>query len=699
MTTITEKRLTFAFPEDYYVTKYDEWEHYKIFQNSCNLRNKIDTNEKGKNGINQSVDDDNGSSGVDIIALHESTLWLIEIKDYYRLGLEPNAQSIDEKLSDLPYLIARKIRDSLAGLVSAKFKAEKQEEKDFSRLALDCNEIKIVLHIEMPNIRSKLYPSSSDLANLLKDKFKLSEFTKNFANCYAEPIFTNISHINNPQLRNVPWSVSTGTEQKLSSEQQRLIHNPMTTIYNTLTRQKEPFTPIDPKNVRMYVCGMTVYDYCHLGHARVMVVFDMIARWLRECGYPLTYVRNITDIDDKIIARAAENGETIGELTARFIQAMHEDADALGVLRPDIEPKATENIPQMIAMIEALIQNGKAYPAANGDVYYAVREFSAYGQLSGKSLDDLRAGERVEVDGFKRDPLDFVLWKAAKAGEPAWESPWGNGRPGWHIECSAMSENLFGDTFDIHGGGADLQFPHHENEIAQSVGASGHTCGHDHAQTHHGQSIASHVKYWLHNGFIRVDGEKMSKSLGNFFTIREVLKQYDPEVVRFFILRAHYRSPLNYSDAHLDDAKGALTRLYTTLKNTPATAFELSENANDYTRRFYAAMNDDFGTVEAVAVLFELAGEVNKTNDAQLAGCLKALGGIIGLLQRDPTEFLQGGAASDGLSNEEIEDLIAQRKQARADKNWAESDRIRDLLNEHKIILEDNAGGTTWRRG
>ncbi len=699
MTTITEKRLTFAFPEDYYVTKYDEWEHYKIFQNSCNLRNKIDTNEKGKNGINQSVDDDNGSSGVDIIALHESTLWLIEIKDYYRLGLEPNAQSIDEKLSDLPYLIARKIRDSLAGLVSAKFKAEKQEEKDFSRLALDCNEIKIVLHIEMPSIRSKLYPSSSDLANLLKDKFKLSEFTKNFANCYAEPIFTNISHINNPQLRNVPWSVSTGTEQKLSSEQQRLIHNPMTTIYNTLTRQKEPFAPIDPENVRMYVCGMTVYDYCHLGHARVMVVFDMIARWLRECGYPLTYVRNITDIDDKIIARAAENGETIGELTARFIQAMHEDADALGVLRPDIEPKATENIPQMIAMIETLIQNGKAYPAANGDVYYAVREFAAYGQLSGKSLDDLRAGERVEVDGFKRDPLDFVLWKAAKAGEPAWESPWGNGRPGWHIECSAMSENLFGDTFDIHGGGADLQFPHHENEIAQSVGASGHTCGHDHAQTHHGQSIASHVKYWLHNGFIRVDGEKMSKSLGNFFTIREVLKQYDPEVVRFFILRAHYRSPLNYSDAHLDDAKGALTRLYTTLKNTPPADPMPSEAGDDYTRRFYVAMNDDFDTVKAVAVLFELAGEVNKTNNAQLAGRLKALGGIIGLLQRDPTEFLQGGVASDGLSNEEIEDLIARRKQARSDKNWAESDRIRDLLNEHKIILEDNAGGTTWRRG
>ena len=767
MTIIKEKRLTFTFPEDYRATKYDNWEHYEIFQNSCNLRNKIDTNEKGKNGIDQSVDNDSGSSGVDIIALHESTLWLIEIKDYYQLEFEPNSQSIDEKLSDLPYLIARKIRDSLAGLVYAKFKAEKQEEKDFAHSALNCNEIKIVLHIEMPSSISKLSPSSLDIASL-KVKFKTSKFTKTFENCYAKPIFTNIKHINNGQPCDIPWSVSTGTEQQSSSEQQRSIHNPMTTIYNTLTRQKEPFTPIDPKNVRMYVCGMTVYDYCHLGHARVMVVFDMIARWLRECGYPLTYVRNITDIDDKIIARAAENGETIGELTARFIQAMHEDADALGVLRPDIEPKATENIPQMIAMIETLIQNGKAYPAANGDVYYAVREFAAYGQLSGKSLDDLRAGERVEVDGFKRDPLDFVLWKAAKAGEPAWESPWGNGRPGWHIECSAMSENLFGDTFDIHGGGADLQFPHHENEIAQSVGATGHTCGHDHAQTHHGQSIASHVKYWLHNGFIRVDGEKMSKSLGNFFTIREVLKQYDPEVVRFFILRAHYRSPLNYSDAHLDDAKGALTRLYTTLKNTPAAAFELSENANDYTRRFYAAMNDDFGTVEAVAVLFELAGEVNKTNDAHLAGCLKALGGIIGLLQRDPIEFLQGGAVLEGLSkkeiddlvkqydlacaqnnqaeadlirnfllneygifledsstgntnwrpaeekehrfqtgyfirkslsNEEIEDLITQRKQARADKNWAESDRIRDFLNEHKIILEDNAGGTTWRRG
>ena len=467
-------------------------------------------------------------------------------------------------------------------------------------------------------------------------------------------------------------------------------------LYNTLTRQKEAFQPLNPENVRMYVCGMTVYDYCHLGHGRVMVVFDMIARWLRQHGYPLTYVRNITDIDDKIIARAAENGESIAALTARFIQAMNEDAEALGVQRPDIEPKATEHVQEMIAMIERLIANGKAYAAANGDVYYAVREFAAYGQLSGKSLDDLRAGGRVEVDGFKRDPLDFVLWKASKPNEADfWPSPWGNGRPGWHIECSAMGEQLFGNTFDIHGGGADLQFPHHENEIAQSCGAQGHC----HTHEVNGKLIDSHVKYWLHNGFIRVDNEKMSKSLGNFFTIREVLQKYDAEVVRFFILRAHYRSPLNYSDAHLDDAKGALTRLYTALKNTPPAEFDLSNDANDYTRRFFAAMNDDFGTVEAVAVLFELALEINKTGDAHLAGCLKTLAGIIGLLQRDPAEFLQGSAASDGLTNAAIDALIAQRKQARADKNWAESDRIRDVLNAENIILEDGAGGTTWRRG
>ena len=470
------------------------------------------------------------------------------------------------------------------------------------------------------------------------------------------------------------------------------------TLYNTLTRQKEEFVPLNPENVRMYVCGMTVYDYCHLGHARVLVVFDMIARWLRQHGYPLTYVRNITDIDDKIIARANENGETIGELTARFIAAMNEDSDALGVLRPDIEPKATEHIGQMIAMIEDLVANGKAYPAPNGDVYYAVREFAEYGQLSGKSLDDLRAGERVDVDANKRDPLDFVLWKAAKPGEPSWESPWGNGRPGWHIECSAMGGELFGQTFDIHGGGADLQFPHHENEIAQSCGAHGGLCGHD-APHAAGKRINSHVKYWLHNGFIRVDNEKMSKSLGNFFTIRDVLKKYAPEVVRFFILRAHYRSPLNYSDAHLDDAKNSLARLYNTLGNVQSAEFAVREDANDYTRRFFAAMDDDFNTAEAMSVLFELANEANTTGSAELAGCLKALGGTLGLLQDDPQHFLQSGGEEGGLSADEIEALIAQRKTARETKNWAESDRIRDLLAEHKILLKDGADGTTWTRG
>ena len=470
------------------------------------------------------------------------------------------------------------------------------------------------------------------------------------------------------------------------------------TLYNTLTRQKEEFVPLNPENVRMYVCGMTVYDYCHLGHARVLVVFDMIARWLRQHGYPLTYVRNITDIDDKIIARANENGETIGELTARFIAAMNEDSDALGVLRPDIEPKATEHIGQMIAMIEDLIANGKAYPAPNGDVYYAVREFAAYGQLSGKSLDDLRAGERVDVDANKRDPLDFVLWKAAKPGEPSWESPWGNGRPGWHIECSAMGGELFGQTFDIHGGGADLQFPHHENEIAQSCGAHGGLCGHN-APHAAGKRINSHVKYWLHNGFIRVDNEKMSKSLGNFFTIRDVLKKYAPEVVRFFILRAHYRSPLNYSDAHLDDAKNSLARLYNTLGNVQAAEFTVREDANDYTRRFFAAMDDDFNTAEAMSVLFELANEANKTGSAELAGCLKALGGTLGLLQDNPQHFLQSGGEEGGLSADEIEALIVQRKTARETKNWAESDRIRDLLAEHKVLLKDGADGTTWTRG
>ena len=355
----------------------------------------------------------------------------------------------------------------------------------------------------------------------------------------------------------------------------------------------------------------------------------------------------------------------------------------------------------MIQMIEKLIENGKAYPAENGDVYYAVREFDAYGQLSGKSLDDLRAGERVEVDGFKRDPLDFVLWKAAKPEEPSWASPWGNGRPGWHIECSAMGGELFGQTFDIHGGGADLQFPHHENEIAQSCGANGGLCGHNKPVSGSLKKIDSHVKYWLHNGFIRVDNEKMSKSLGNFFTIRDVLKKYQPEVVRFFILRAHYRSPLNYSDAHLDDAKNSLTRLYNTLNNVKPIEFQLNSNGdnNDYTCKFFNAMNDDFGTAEAVSVLFEIANEANKNNSAELSGCLKALGGVLGLLQDNPEQFLQGGNNVDGLSADEINNLISQRKIARETKNWAESDRIRDILAEHKIQVKDSADGTTWTRG
>ena len=453
-------------------------------------------------------------------------------------------------------------------------------------------------------------------------------------------------------------------------------------LYNTLSRQKERFQPIQPGKVNMYVCGMTVYDYCHLGHARVMVVFDMVARWLRASGYDLTYVRNITDIDDKIIRRAAENGEPINVLTQRFIDAMDEDAAALGVQKPNFEPRATQFVPDMISMIEELIGKGRAYAAPNGDVYYAVREFAGYGQLSGKSLDDLRAGERVDVDPNKRDPMDFVLWKAAKPGEPAWPSPWGQGRPGWHIDCSAMNEHYFGPHFDIHGGGADLQFPHHENEIAQSEGA--HDC--------------KFVNYWMHNGFIRVDNEKMSKSLGNFFTIREVLEKYDAEVVRFFILRAHYRSSLNYSDAHLEDARSALSRLYTALKNVPAADVALDWEANDYARRFRAAMDDDFNTVEAVAVLFELAGEANKSRSAELAGWLKTLGGVLGLLQRDPVDFLQGGSLEGEISADEVEQLIAARKAARAGKDWAESDRIRDELIARGIVLEDGAGGTTWRR-
>jgi cysteinyl-tRNA synthetase len=454
----------------------------------------------------------------------------------------------------------------------------------------------------------------------------------------------------------------------------------MLLIHNSLTRTKEEFVPMEPGKVRMYVCGMTVYDLCHLGHARVFVVFDMVTRWLRASGYQVEYVRNITDIDDKIIKRAQENGETPAALTERFIAAMHEDERALGVLPPDHEPRATDYVAQMLAMIAQLEQKGLAYPAPNGDVYYSVRGFADYGRLSGKSLDELRAGERVEVDPNKRDPMDFVLWKAAKPGEPAWDSPWGPGRPGWHIECSAMSAELLGHHFDIHGGGQDLQFPHHENEIAQSEGAHG----------------CRFVNYWMHNGFVRVDNEKMSKSLGNFFTIREVLQKYDPEVVRFFILRAHYRSPLNYSDAHLDDARGALTRLYTALKNVPLAVGPIDWNQADAVR-FLQAMNDDFNTPEALAVLFDLASAANR-GDAAAAHSLRALAATLGLLQRDATAFLKAGIAAGGMTEEEIEALIAARRAARQSRNFAESDRIRDQLIEAGIVLEDGPGGTTWRR-
>jgi cysteinyl-tRNA synthetase len=452
-------------------------------------------------------------------------------------------------------------------------------------------------------------------------------------------------------------------------------------IYNTLAREKQPFAPIEPGKVRMYVCGMTVYDYCHLGHARVMVVFDLVQRWLRAQGFEVTYVRNITDIDDKIIRRAVENNETIGDLTARFITAMNEDAVALGVQRPDHEPRATDHVPQMLGMIGRLERNGLAYKASGGDVNYSVRDFAGYGALSGKSLDDLRAGERVDINSGKRDPLDFVLWKAAKETEPdavKWDSPWGRGRPGWHIECSAMSCELLGEHFDIHGGGQDLQFPHHENEIAQSEGATGQTF----------------VNYWMHNGFVRVDNEKMSKSLGNFFTIREVLKDFDAEVVRFFILRAHYRSQLNYSDAHLADARGALTRLYTALKEVEPDAQPL-DWTEAHAARFAEAMNDDFNTPVAMAVLFELANEVNKARSATLARQLKALGEVVGLLGRAPQAFLHGGIpdASDAAA---IEGRIAARAAAKKAKNFAEADRIRDDLAAQGIIVKDGPEGSTW---
>jgi cysteinyl-tRNA synthetase len=429
----------------------------------------------------------------------------------------------------------------------------------------------------------------------------------------------------------------------------------------------------------MYVCGMTVYDYCHLGHARMLVVFDVVARYLRALGYRLTYVRNITDIDDKIIKRANENGEPIQALTERFIRANEEDFAALGLLKPQHEPRATHSIPGMIAMISALIARGHAYAAANGDVYYDVSSFEGYGRLSGKDPRDLRAGARVEVDEAKDDPLDFVLWKAAKPGEPAWDSPWGKGRPGWHIECSVMSTELLGSRFDIHGGGEDLQFPHHENEIAQSEGA-------------HGERF---VNYWMHNAFVQVDKEKMSKSLGNFFTVREILRKYDPEVVRFFILRAHYRSPLNHSDANLDDAKGGLTRLYTALRNSKeAGPVDWNEA---HAERFKAAMDDDFATPEALAVLFDLANRINAGEKA-LAAQLRGLGAVLGILQRDAEEFLKAGPVGEALSEAFIEAQIAARAKARRERDFAAADRIRKELEAAGIVLEDSGSRTTWRR-
>ncbi|WP_295408736.1 cysteine--tRNA ligase [uncultured Thiocystis sp.] len=459
----------------------------------------------------------------------------------------------------------------------------------------------------------------------------------------------------------------------------------MLQIHNTLTRQKETFQPIEPGKVRMYVCGMTVYDYCHLGHARVLVVFDVVYRYLKALGYDVTYIRNITDIDDKIIRRAAENGEPFPELTERFIRAMHEDSEALGILPPTDEPRATGHMGEILTMIQTLIDKGFAYVAGNGDVYYAVSRFPDYGKLSGKNPQDLRAGARVEIDEAKRDPLDFALWKAAKPDEPVWDSPWGAGRPGWHIECSAMSTCALGNHFDLHGGGADLQFPHHENEIAQSEGATGEPF----------------VNVWMHNGFVRVNEEKMSKSLGNFFTVREILQRYRPEEIRYFILTSQYRSPLNYDDEHLQNARAALTRFYTALRGLAAVA---PSGGETFSERFNAAMDDDFNTPEALAVLFDLAREINRVRSEDLERAvalgaeLRRLGEVLGILQDDAECYLRGDATSGGLANADIDDLIEQRIAARAAKNWAEADRIRAVLTDAGIVLEDNPQGTIWRR-
>lgn len=456
-------------------------------------------------------------------------------------------------------------------------------------------------------------------------------------------------------------------------------------IYNTLSRALEPFSPLEPGHVRMYVCGMTIYDLCHIGHARMMMAFDVAQRWLKCSHYRVTYVRNITDIDDKIIKRALERGITIRALTDEMIAAMHGDIARLGIEPPTIEPRATEYVPKMLSLIGQLEAKGLAYKADNGDVNFSVRKFPGYGRLSGKSLDELRAGERVAVQDGKEDPLDFVMWKASKPTEPAdakWDSQamgfdYGTGRPGWHIECSAMSCETLGESFDIHGGGADLQFPHHENEIAQSEGATGKTM----------------ARFWMHNGFVRVDNEKMSKSLGNFFTIREVLNKFDAETVRYFLVRTHYRTALNYSDVHLDDARSSLKRMYTALQLVPATPADAIDWTEPFAQRFKAAMDNDFGTPEAVAVLFDLASEVNKTKSSALAGLLVALGGCLGLLQGDPNAFLTAGV---GLDEGVIASMIADRAQAKAAKNFAEADRIRQHLLANGVVLKDSASGTTW---
>ena len=454
-------------------------------------------------------------------------------------------------------------------------------------------------------------------------------------------------------------------------------------IYNTLSKSKEPLKPLEDNHVRLYVCGMTVYDYCHIGHARVMVAFDVVARWLRFRSYKLTYVRNITDIDDKIIRRANENGESFQTLTNRMIAAMHEDETRLNVLRPDMEPRASDHVPGMHAMIQTLIDKGYAYAPGNGDVYYRVGKFDGYGKLSRKKIEDLRSGARVEVGEAKEDPLDFVLWKAAKPGEPSWQSPWGEGRPGWHIECSVMSNCCLGETFDIHGGGPDLVFPHHENEIAQSEAAN----------------EKPYAMAWMHAGAVRVDGEKMSKSLGNFFTIREVLEKYHPEVVRYLLVSSQYRSSINYSEDNLKEARGALERFYNALKGLPVAE---PAGGSEFVERFGAAMDDDFNTPEACAVLFDMVREVNRLKDADmdaaaaLAARLRELAGNLGLLQLDPDMFLQAGG-SGKVDAAQVEALIKARLQARADKDWAESDRIRDELTAMGVVLEDGKGGTTWR--